>query len=179
MTRYRGTYLTLGVKPAARGRSRTIKVRAIGLWGTATRLVLGLLLTGGMIGVQVWGGFDAVPWLLGLAGFPGVLLAWQWWRARRNPRSLYACGPVGHAVCLAVGLVLVLTPWYLPALSVTGDATAVFYGTSMLVAVARGYAGCEVLAVSNWLMRRDDQVGCVLFTPIDHLDRRLPLSHSP
>jgi len=25
----------------------------------------------------------------------------------------------------------------------------------------RGYAGCEVLAVSNWLLRRDDQVGVV------------------
>jgi hypothetical protein len=29
----------------------------------------------------------------------------------------------------------------------------------MLLAAARGYAGCEVLAVSNWLLHRDDQVG--------------------
>jgi hypothetical protein len=28
-----------------------------------------------------------------------------------------------------------------------------------------------VLAVSNWLLRRDDQVGCVVFWPVDHLER--------
>ena len=37
----------------------------------------------------------------------------------------------------------------------------------MLLAAARGYAGCEVLAASNWLLRRDDQVGCALFLPVD------------
>jgi hypothetical protein len=42
----------------------------------------------------------------------------------------------------------------------------------MLLAAIRGYAGCEVLAVSNWLLRRDDQVGCVIFTPIDVVERR-------
>jgi hypothetical protein len=31
----------------------------------------------------------------------------------------------------------------------------------------------EVLALSNWLLRRDDQVGCVLFSPIDQLERHL------
>jgi hypothetical protein len=41
-----------------------------------------------------------------------------------------------------------------------------------VLAAARGYAGCEVLAVPNWPLRRDDQVGCVLFTPVDALERR-------
>ncbi len=40
----------------------------------------------------------------------------------------------------------------------------------MLVAAARGYAGCEVLAVSNLLLRRDDQVGFAPFWPIDTLE---------
>jgi hypothetical protein len=40
----------------------------------------------------------------------------------------------------------------------------------MLLAAARGYAGCEVLAVFNWLLRRDDQVGCVLFAAVDQLE---------
>jgi hypothetical protein len=26
------------------------------------------------------------------------------------------------------------------------------------------------LAISNWVLRRDDQVGCVLFTPLDKLE---------
>jgi hypothetical protein len=38
----------------------------------------------------------------------------------------------------------------------------------MLLAAVRGYASCEVLAVSNRLLRRDDQIGCALFWPIDH-----------
>jgi hypothetical protein len=45
-----------------------------------------------------------------------------------------------------------------------------FYGASMWLAALRGYAGCEVLAVSNWLLGRDDQVGCALFWPIDQLE---------
>lgn len=48
------------------------------------------------------------------------------------------------------------------------DAALPFYGVSMLLAALRGYAGCEVLAISNWLLRRDDQVGCVVFAPVDH-----------
>jgi hypothetical protein len=43
----------------------------------------------------------------------------------------------------------------------------------MLVAALRGSAGCEVLAVSNWLLRRDDQVGCLVFSPLDQLERHL------
>ena len=35
-----------------------------------------------------------------------------------------------------------------------------------------GNAGCEVLAVSSWLLGRDDQIGCLLFWPIDHAERR-------
>jgi hypothetical protein len=49
----------------------------------------------------------------------------------------------------------------------TSDATWLWLGASVLLAAARGYAGCEVLAISNWLLRRDDTVGCLVFTPID------------
>jgi hypothetical protein len=116
-------------------------------------------------------GFDVVPWLLALLGFPIVLLAWQRLRTRRNPTPVHANGVLGHVVCFAIGAVLALTPDYAPSLAVTQPAIALFYGLSMLLAVARGYTGCEVLALSNWLMHRDDQIGCVLFTPIDHLDQ--------
>jgi hypothetical protein len=68
---------------------------------------------------------------------------------------------------------LVLTPAYAPPLSFTSDAALVFYGASMLLAAMRGYGGCEVLAVSNWLLHRDDQVGCMVLSPIDHLERGL------
>jgi len=146
--------------------------RRIGVVGTVVRLVVGGLLVGSVLYGHWSGGFHVAPWLLGLVGFPAVLLGWQWWRSRRRPGRLEATGPVGHAVNLAVVLALYLTFWYAPALSVTSDAALLFYGSSMLLAAARGYAGCEVLAVSNWLLRRDDQVGCVVFSPVDHLERR-------
>jgi hypothetical protein len=58
----------------------------------------------------------------------------------------------------------------------TSDATLIFYGASMLLAALRGYASCEVLAVSNWLLRRDDQVGCAVFWPIDYGDAAEPVA---
>ena len=100
------------------------------------------------------------PWP---GGLPGVLVGLQWPGARRTPTRLDATGPVGHAVNLAVFLAL-----YLP--EPTSDATLLFYGASMWLSALRGYAGCEVLAVSNWLLGRDDQVGCALFWPIDQLE---------
>jgi hypothetical protein len=101
----------------------------------------------------------------GLLGFPAVLLALQWLHARRTRTPLHATGPVAHLVNLTVFGVLYL-------IEATSDAALLFYGASMLLAAARGYAGCEVLAVSNWLLRRDDQVGCAVFLPVDRLERR-------
>jgi hypothetical protein len=51
---------------------------------------------------------------------------------------------------------------------------------SMLVAAARGFGGCEALAIPNVLSGRGDQVGCPLFTPIDAAEsRRRTRSASP
>jgi hypothetical protein len=99
----------------------------------------------------------------------------------RPTSRLRRIGPIGTTARIIVGILLAnvavflaldLTPDYAPALSITGDAALLFYGASMLLAAVRGYAGCEVLAVSNWLLRRDDQIGCLLFWPIDHAERR-------
>jgi len=43
----------------------------------------------------------------------------------------------------------------------------------MLLAALRGYGGCEVLAISNWVLGRDDQVGCFVLSPVDHMEHRL------
>ena len=42
----------------------------------------------------------------------------------------------------------------------------------MVLAALRGYAGCELLALSNWLLRRSDQIACAVFTPIDSVELR-------
>lgn len=146
--------------------------RAIGPWGTATRVVIGVWLAGSVLVGHVVGGWHPVAWLLGLVVFPAVAVGWQWWRARRNPAPLRATGIVGHVVNIGVFFALYLTWWYASPIDVLSDAALLFYGSSMLLAAARGYAGCEVLAVSNWLLHRHDQIGCMPFWPIDALEAR-------
>jgi hypothetical protein len=146
--------------------------RGIGVMGTCARIVVGLLLLTSVAQGQLRAGFAPGSWALGLVGFPALLLAWQWLRARRTQTRLRATGLLAFALNCLIFLALYLTPWYAPAFSVTSDAALTFYGISMVLAALRGYAGCEVTAVSNWLLRRDDQIGCVLFGPIDHLERR-------
>ena len=155
--------------------------RQIGAIGTSARIIIGfVLLAGGLLGGrltvisgQVRTGFSPLSLALGLVALPAVLLAWQLLRARREPTRLQATGPLATTLNMLILFALVLTPWYAPPLSFTSGAALVFYGASMLLAAMRGYGGCEVLAVSNWLLRRDDQVGCLVLSPIDHAERRL------
>lgn len=153
-------------------RQRRARDRAIGPIGTAARLAIGLWLAGSVVIGQAANGFVPASWLLGLVAFPAVAFAWHAWHASRTSRGFRLGGVVGHVTTLVVFLALWLTPYYAPAFAVTSDAVLLFYGGSMLLEAALGYAGCEVLALSNWLLRRQDELGCVLFAPVDHLERR-------
>jgi hypothetical protein len=157
-------------RPQATG--RTDRSRAIGTAGTAARILVGLVLLGSVVSGEASRGWHPAAWALALLAFPAAALAAARLRARRHPAGLRATGPAGHAVNAAVFAALYATPWYAPPLSFTSDAALIFYGASLLLAAARGYAGCEVLAVPNWLLRRDDQVGCLVFAPVDALERR-------
>lgn len=148
--------------------------RKIGTLGTAGRAMLGLFLVGSVVEGHVSGEFRPLPWALGLLVFPAATLAWHRWTVRRSPARLRAGGILGHLGGVVVFLSLYLTWWYAPALDATSDGVLLFYGTSMLLAAARGTRGCEVLAFSNWALGRDDEVGCVLFEPVDRLERRAP-----
>jgi hypothetical protein len=141
-----------------------LRPRRIGPFGTAARILVGALLLGSVVQGHLTRGFHPSSWALGVIGFPAVLVGLQWLRARRAPARLEATGPVGHALNLAVFLILYL-------LEPTSDAALIFYGASMWLAAMRGDAGCEVLAASNWLLQRDDQIGCALFWPVDQLER--------
>ena len=142
--------------------------RAIGTIGTIGRFVLGLFL----ILVPIWGPAwwgNGLQWheaLLGLVAFPAAVVALQWVRLQYADEQLQATGGIWFCLNLAVGIVLF-------SVDFTRDAVALFAGTSLLLASLRGYAGCEVLAISNWLLRRDDQVGCVVFTPLDEVEKAL------
>ena len=137
--------------------------RAIGPLGTLARVAVGL----GLVAVEV--ALGAVEWaeaVLGLVGFPAVLLLAQLVRLRFSRVPLRATGPAGFLLnCLVLAVLLVA-----PA---TRDAAVLWLGASVLLAAWRGYAGCESLAIPNWLLRRDDQVGCLLFAPLDEAKARL------
>lgn len=75
--------------------------------------------------------------------------------------SFHLYGAAGYAANFGTaGLLLAI--WTTPAL--------LFYGASIVLAVVKGYAGCEVLALSNLLRHRDDQLACAVFSPIDALE---------
>ncbi|MGH3062026.1 MAG: hypothetical protein ACRDNA_11520, partial [Gaiellaceae bacterium] len=55
----------------------------------------------------------------------------------------------------------------------TVGGAALFYGGTLLIAAVRAQPGCEATVLSNWILGRDDQIGCPLFSPIDRAEARL------
>ena len=152
--------------------------RRIGPIGTTSRVVLGVpFIVFGALGGRftLINGhphvkFEVASLALGLVALPVVLTASQWLRSRRVTSQLMETGPLASTINVLLFALLVSTVSR-PAISFVGFAALVFYGASMLIAAVRGYAGCEVLAFSNWLLRRDDQVGCLVLSPIDALEQ--------
>jgi drug/metabolite transporter (DMT)-like permease len=147
--------------------------RDLGPIGTGTRLVAGLLLVGNVAyGQLVSQHVRPATWALGLVGFPALVLAWHVWRVRRHSARFSHDSPLSYAVGALLFLTLYLTWWYAPALSITSDAALIFFGGAMVLTALLGYAGCELLTPSNWLLRRHDQIVCAVFAPFDALDQR-------
>jgi hypothetical protein len=148
--------------------------RAIGPIGTLIRLVLGL----GLVGLMVYGQllvsrhFSPVTWAFGLVVLPAVVLVWHWWRVQRNPARFADDGPLSLGLSLALPLALYLAGLYVPAIWFSSDATLIFIGWSLVLAAIRGSGGCELLALSNWLLGRADHVACAVVSPIDYLEQR-------
>ncbi len=131
--------------------------RRIGPVGTVSRLAVAA--------VFLWAGARSASWTdaaVGLFAYPAVLVGVFLLRGRHTPpvRLLGGDGYLLMAVLGAVGF------W------VDAPAMMLFVGVSLLVAAAVGYAGCELLAFSNIVLGRDDQIACILFTPLDRLDFR-------
>lgn len=116
---------------------------------------VGLLYLAGGLGGFEW--YDAV---VGLVVLPAVTVLVGLALRRRTVEPVRCTGAVGHAVNCAIIVALVVNPY-------TIIGTAVFYAAAMLVGAWRGQAGCESTVISNVVLRRDDQVGCPLFWPID------------
>jgi len=149
-----------------------LNAKDIGPIGAMARIALGLGFAGSVVHGQLVTHIVPASWALGLIGFSALALAWHWWRIRRNPVPFHDTSLLSFAFSVALPLAFYFTWWYAPAFSVTSDAVLLFVGSSMVLAGLRGYAGCEMLALSNWLLRRSDQIACAVFTPIDYLEQR-------
>jgi hypothetical protein len=130
---------------------------AIGPAGIAARVMVGITLVALAL---FWRTPHWLDFVLGLVVLPGVAIGLLAWRARYRPVTLNATGPAGH-----VANALAFAPLFI--LPATAGGAMLFYGSSMLAAAARRSGGCEVTVMANAALRRNDQVGCILFAPID------------
>ena len=149
--------------------------RDIGPIGTSSRIVAGAAALAVPIALEGAGWWDIATALI---AFPllSTVVAWLMTpTAQGGDDDRAACGA---GLCSMRGCVLfavmigatvplgVLTP-------VEGDvAFWGWLGASMLLAALRGYGGCEALAFFNLVTGRRDQIGCLLFTPIDAAEAR-------
>jgi hypothetical protein len=142
--------------PTAHGRSR-----AIGRMGTAARMVVGVtFLYLGIVGLPP---VHLLPWwqvAIGLVGVPLVVTLIQLARLPFSRDRVEQTGIVAAVINFLVFFALLI-------FEPTRGVTLVFLGSTMVFAAARGASGCEIVAISNWLLRRDDQIGCPLFWPVD------------
>lgn len=127
-----------------------------GPMGRLLRLLVGV----GFLAVALTHGVAWQDAAVGLGAAPAGLLLLMGLRGR-TASTLRMTGPSGHGRVLGLGVAfVVLAP----------VAALLFAGSSLVLAAARGYAGCEILALPNWLLRRNDAIACPVFSPIDAVE---------
>src|ERR671918_945776 len=143
-------------------------MRRIGPIGTASRVLAGFALLylalsdGGRLSWDLrW--YEVA---LGLGVLPAVLLGVGLAASRFGSGPVRFTGPLALAVNAALGVALFANEY-------TAGGAALFVGTTLVVAAWRAQPGCELTVLSNSVLRRDDQIGCFVFTPIDELERRV------
>ncbi len=84
----------------------------------------------------------------------------------------------GLAAIVANGLLVVLYFIGATGLPVVGGgkgalAAVTFLGISLVVAGVRAAPGCEVMAIPGLLFGKHTDLGCLIFSPLDRLERKL------
>lgn len=162
VTAMRGTHFT----PSS-GAGPTSTRRRTGPVGTTLRAAggLGLIYLAGALEGRPWD----VDWydpIVGIVVLPATMVALGVAARRYASGPIRFTGPVGIALNLAAIVALVANDY-------TAGGAALFYGATMLVAAWLRQPGCEATVVSNLMLRRDDQIGCPTFAPIDWPEERL------
>ena len=144
--------------------------REIGPIGTVSRLVVALfllyiaLIDGPPLADGLEWGMRWYDVVVGAVALPAIMLGFGLAARRYAPGDFRFMGVAGTLLNGAV-LVALANPY-------TGGGAALFYGATILIAATRGQAGCEGTVLSNWILDRNDQIGCPAFTPIDIAEAR-------
>ena len=145
----------------------TATKRRIGPIGTTLRALVGVGLLYIGVGIEaVSSAIELHDLLIGLVALPAIALALGLTARRYSAEPVRFDGPAGIVVNCAVIVALATNPY-------TGGGAALFYGLTLLIAAWRGQPGCEATVIPNWVLGRDDQIGCPTFTPIDQAEARL------
>ena len=141
------------------------RTRRIGPIGTTTRLIAAAaLLYLALFNGTSWGlqWYDA---LLGLVLLPGLMLTIPLVARHRGTGPIQFTGATATMLNCAVIVALLANPY-------TAGGAELFYGLTLIAAAWHAQPGCEATVISNWILRRDDQIGCPVFSPIDHAEAR-------
>lgn len=142
--------------------------------GRALRVLLGLALMVYVVPVYLqipaWIFVKVLLLLLGLVGVYSLIHSVV-------SRRMVAVGPFFGAV-VANGLLVMLYFAGASGLPVLGHgkgqlAAVTFLGISLVVAGVRAAPGCEVMAIPGLLFGKHTELGCVIFSPLDTLERKL------
>jgi hypothetical protein len=142
--------------------------------GRALRILLGLALmiyvTPVYFGVPVPLAVGAWLLVLGLIGVYSLIHIVV-------SRSIVAFGPCLGAV-IAAGLLVALYVAGSSRLPILGRgkgqlAAVTFLGVSLVVAGVRAAPGCEVMAIPGLLFGKHTELACLIFSPLDRLERKL------
>ena len=149
------------------GKTNRGEDRQIGPLGTIARIATGLLMFSLAGWAAVRGELQIHEVLLGLVGLPMIVMLVVVASQRVLGTSAYlrATGPVGSLTNFSMIVALFAIPW-------TAEIAYFFYGVPMFLAAWRGYPGCEMLAISNLVLRRKDELGCPWFYPVDVFEER-------
>jgi len=96
-------------------------------------------------------------------------------------RRIVAFGSFLGAV-VAFGLLVALYAGGASVLPILGHgkgqlAAATFLGISLVVAGVRATPGCELMAIPGMFFRKDTELACLVFSPLDRLERKLRSRH--
>jgi hypothetical protein len=146
--------------------------------GRAIRILLGLVLM--VYAVPTYFQLPvslAVGALLLMLGLVGVYSLIQVIVSRR----MVAFGPCLGAV-VAMGLLVALYVAGASGLPIFGHgkgqlAAVTFLGVSLVVAGVRAAPGCELMAIPGVLFGKHTELACVIFSPLDKLERKLRSKH--